>query len=250
MGYYINCIKQSDNLVLDVKELITDMNLRRRMSRVVCMGVSTALESLVDFDQYGKVDAIITATGLGCIADSEKFLANIITSQERMLNPTPFIQSTFNTVGAQIALIRSLHCYNNTFSHRYTSLESALVDAIIRLDSGLARAVLVGVFDEATPTFVSIMSRMGLLKEKAVGEGAIFFVLTHQQLSCSVAVIEEVVFDPPMLEGAISVSQATETIWSGSVAEVIANLVSTRTDGWIHNDVGGKNNSLIKLRCL
>lgn len=250
MGYYINCIKQSDNLVLNVKELITDMNLRRRMSRVVRMGVSTALESLVDFDQYGKVDAIITATGLGCIADSEKFLANIITSQEKMLNPTPFIQSTFNTVGAQIALIRSLHCYNNTFSHRYTSLESALVDAIIRLDCGLARAVLVGVFDEATPTLVSLMSRMGLLKEKAVGEGAIFFALTHQQLSCSVAVIEEVVFDPPMLEGAISVSQATETIWSGSVAEVIANLVSTRTDGWIHNDMGGKNNSLIKLRCL
>ncbi len=250
MGYYINCIKQSDNLVLDVKELITDMNLRRRMSRVVRMGVSTALESLVDFDQYGKVDAIITATGLGCIADSEKFLANIITSQERMLNPTPFIQSTFNTVGAQIALIRSMHCYNNTFSHRYTSLESALVDAIIRLDRGLARSVLVGVFDEATPTLVSIMSRMGLLKDKSVGEGAIFFVLTHQQLSCSEAVIEEVVFDPLMFEGAISVSQATETIWSGSVAEVIANLVSTRTDGWIHNDMGGKNNSLIQLRCL
>lgn len=250
MGYYINCIKQSDNLVLDVKELITDMNLRRRMSRVVRMGVSTALESLVDFDQYGKVDAIITATGLGCIADSEKFLANIITSQEKMLNPTPFIQSTFNTVGAQIALIRSLHCYNNTFSHRYTSFESALVDAIIRLDSGLASAILIGVFDEATPILSSIMSRMGLLKEKAVGEGAIFLVLTHQQQSCSVAVIEEVVFDPPMLEGAISVSQATETIWSGSVAEVIANLVSTRTDGWIHNDMGGKNNSLIQLRCL
>lgn len=250
MGYYINCIKQSDNLVLDVKELITDMNLRRRMSRVVRMGVSTALESLADFDQYGEVDAIITATGLGCISDSEKFLANIITSQEKMLNPTPFIQSTFNTVGAQIALIRSLHCYNNTFSHRYTSFECALVDAIIRLDSGLASAVLIGVLDEATPTLVSIMGRMGLLKEKAVGEGAIFFVLTPQQLICSVAVVEEVVFDPPMLDGAISVSQTTETFWSGSVAELIANLVSTRTDGWIHNDMGGKTNSLIKLRCL
>lgn len=53
----------------------------------------------------GKVDAIITATGLGCLADTEKFMNALMDNREQMLNPTAFIQSTFNTVGAQLALL-------------------------------------------------------------------------------------------------------------------------------------------------
>lgn len=51
-----------------------------------------------------SVDAIITGTGLGCIEDSEKFLKSILDNKEEFLTPTSFIQSTHNTVGAQIAL--------------------------------------------------------------------------------------------------------------------------------------------------
>ena len=67
-----------------------------------------------------------------------------------MLNPTPFIQSTFNTVGAQIALLRGLHCYNTTYANRWTSFENALTDAALRIGAGLSRAVLVGAFDDDT----------------------------------------------------------------------------------------------------
>ena len=168
--------------------------MRRRMSRVVKMGVTTALETLHAFDNFGTIDAIVTATHLGCIADSEKFLANSITNQEQMLNPTPFIQSTFNTVGAQIALIRGLHIYNNTFSHRYLSFESALLDAMLQLDCFGATAVLVEVFDELTPTVETILTSMGMLKKRTEGEGAIAFILTSAKLPCSVAQITELAF--------------------------------------------------------
>ena len=88
-------------------------------------GVAAGIESLLEFGDRAAVEAVVTATGLGCIADSEKFLDSLIANEERMLNPTPFIQSTFNTVGAQIALLRGLHCYNTTYANRWTSFENA-----------------------------------------------------------------------------------------------------------------------------
>ena len=125
MKLYVNCITSGAGLRRDIKELIPEMNLRRRMSRVVKSGVAAGIESLLEFGDRAAVEAVVTATGLGCIADSEKFLDSLIANEERMLNPTPFIQSTFNTVGAQIALLRGLHCYNTTYANRWTSFETA-----------------------------------------------------------------------------------------------------------------------------
>lgn len=191
MSYYINCIKHHDSLNRDIKELIPSMNIRRRMSRVVKMGVTTALDSIADFEEYGEVDAIITATWLGCIADSEKFLANIIESDEQMLNPTPFIQSTFNTVGAQVALIRSLKCYNNTFTHRHGSLKSAMIDAVLQLECAGVQAVLVGWFDELTPTVETICTR---LRVAPPCDGAMFFIMTKQRYASSTIEVDEEIF--------------------------------------------------------
>ena len=101
----------------DYKSIITNAALRRRMSRIVKMGVACGLECISTLPSE-KVHAIITATGLGCLADTEKFLNTIIENEEQLLNPTPFIQSTFNTIGAQIALLRQIHAYNMTYVHR------------------------------------------------------------------------------------------------------------------------------------
>ena len=54
-------------------------------------------------------------------------------NREQMLNPTAFIQSTFNTVGAQLALLLKIHAYNVTYVHRGLSFESALIDGIISI---------------------------------------------------------------------------------------------------------------------
>ncbi len=188
MKYYINCIKKEDTLSRELKELVPNMNMRRRMSRVIKMGVSTALDSWMDFESEYEIDGVVTATHLGCIEDSEKFLRNMIEQKEELLNPTPFIQSTFNTVGGQIALIKGFHGYNNTFVHRDSSFESALLDAIIQLDYNGSKAILVGVFEEKTETTENIYGKLGY-DVSQMGDGAVFFVLTKEELCISQASI-------------------------------------------------------------
>ncbi len=181
--FYVNCLKKDTQIKRDIKELVPNMNMRRRMSKVLKMGVLTALDSLLDFEEFAPVDAIVTATWLGCIGDSEKFLANLIRDDEKLLNPTPFIQSTFNTIGGQVAMIRNMKCYNNTFTHAAKSMESALLDAKLLLQNGDAKAVLLGLFDESSDTVKNIYKRLNI-KEDA-WEGAVFFVLTKEKYHCS-----------------------------------------------------------------
>ncbi len=232
MGCFVNCIKSSASLERDIKTLIPEMNIRRRMSRVVKMGVCCGLESLLSFEEIDDVDAIITSTSLGAIADGEKFLTNIITSKEKMLNPTLFIQSTVNTVGAHIALIRKMQCYNNTFVQRDNSFESGLLEAILRLKCGVSRAVLVGVFDEATPTVENILTRLGVLKGKTLGEGAIFFILTKERYDCSVAEID---LDINGYDG-VSVRENSDEYWSGAMAMLMLKAIEKRENTTFIND--------------
>ncbi len=163
----------------DYKTIITDATLRRRMSRIVKMGVACGLECIAQTAPE-DIHAIITSTGLGCLADTEKFMNAIIDNKERMLNPTAFIQSTFNTIGAQIALIRQIHAYNVTYVHRGLSFESALLDGILKIGEGNSN-VLVGAIDEITPVAYTIQKRLGLLKETQAGEGAQFFLLSSEK---------------------------------------------------------------------
>lgn len=90
-----------------------------------------------------------------------------------MLAPTAFIQSTFNTIGAQIASLSKNRCYNNTYAHRAFSFESALLDAILLLQEGEARNVLVGGIDEMTDTLYEILKRLGTWRHALAGEGPI-----------------------------------------------------------------------------
>lgn len=160
----------------DYKELITNANMRRRMSRIIKMGVASALTCLDEKEEI-SLDAIITATGWGCLDDTEKFLKDLIKYDEGALNPTTFIQSTFNTVGAQIALLLGAKPYNMTYVHRGLSFESALLDAILFLQEG-KQNILVGGFDELTPTAFTILKRLDVYEYDLAGEGANFFLLS------------------------------------------------------------------------
>jgi 3-oxoacyl-[acyl-carrier-protein] synthase II len=168
-----------------------DPMVARRMSRIVKMGISSALKCLRNSD-VPMPDAIITGTGLGCLDDTEKFLASIHNNEEKLLNPTPFIQSTHNTVAGAIALAIKCHGYNATYTQRGFSFESALEDALLQIDENQSKNILVGGFDEITETSYSLTSRLGLWKNHIVdssklyeyntrgslpGEGAAFFML-------------------------------------------------------------------------
>ena len=159
----------------DFKELVADASLRRRMSRIVKMGVACGLKCAEDIPSE-SIDGIVTATGLGCLGDTEKFMESIVVNNERLLNPTPFIQSTFNTIGGQIALLRGIHSYNVTYVHRGLSFESALIDAAMQVADG-KRNVLLGAVDEITTSSADIQRRLGMTRDYELGEGANFFVL-------------------------------------------------------------------------
>ncbi len=163
----------------DYKEFIDPKQIRR-MSRIIRMGVAAAMECLKEAN-IAVPDAIITGTAYGCLEDTGIFLTKMMENNEELLTPTSFIQSTHNTIGAQIGLMLQCNKYNNAFVHRGFSFESALLDGILLLKEEEASNVLVGAIDEITNTSHTILNRMGLYRHGTLaGEGSAFFLLTKE----------------------------------------------------------------------
>ncbi len=195
----LTCIEPDYSKILDPK-------LIRRMSHIIKMGVAAALECLKEA-RVENPDAIIAGTAYGCLADTESFLTKMVENKEELLTPTALIQSTHNTVAAQIALTIKCHNYNNTFVHRGFSFENALLDAISLMQENEASTVLAGAVDEITGVSHEILSRFGVYKKSPVsnldifnsvskgtldGEGAAFFVLAKQASGVDYAKLDAV----------------------------------------------------------
>lgn len=156
----------------------------RRMSPAVKMGVAASKKAL-EMAAVTQPDAIITGTGLGCIADTETFLNTVINQEEQFLTPTAFIQSTHNTVAGQIALALKCKAYNTTYVHGSVSFESALIDAQLQIETEEAKQVLVGCVDELGTKFVDYIHLVEQSQQPSInvplGEGATFGVLSSKQ---------------------------------------------------------------------
>ncbi len=205
----------------------------RRLSRLIKMGISSAKMCMQDAGYgmqdagygmqdagcrmqdagYGMQDAgcrmpdaIITGTGLGSVEDTEKILGEL-TIEEKCLNPTPFIQSTYNTISSQIAIHLKCHQYNSTYVHRCFSFESGLIDAMLQLQDGSATHVLAGGIDEMTPNHLKIIRRLGLWKNEAIcnldlweslipgalaGEGSAYFMISGKESNSTYARLQAV----------------------------------------------------------
>ena len=166
----------------DYKEVITDANLRRRMGRLLKMAVWCGLKSL-DGVPSERVSGIITSTGAGFMKDTISFGSSIFDREETLLNPSPFMQSTFNTASGYIALIRKIHAYNTTYVQQADGFAASLVDAAMLLDdAGEGNVALVGAFDEVTPEVDVIRQRLGLYRVGdgflPLGEGSAAFLLS------------------------------------------------------------------------
>ena len=166
----------------DYKEVITDANSRRRMGRLLKMAVWCGLKSLGGVPSE-RVAGIITSTGAGFMKDTISFGSSIFDREETLLNPSPFMQSTFNTASGYIALIRKIHAYNTTYVQQADGFAASLVDAAMLLDdAGEGNVALVGAFDEVTPEVDVIRQRLGLYRVGdgflPLGEGAAAFLLS------------------------------------------------------------------------
>ncbi|MBC8035085.1 MAG: beta-ketoacyl synthase chain length factor [Chitinophagaceae bacterium] len=239
----------------DYKNFI-DPKLIRRMSRIIKMGVAAALECLTEAGVHSP-DAVITGTAYGCLEDSAAFLSKMVGLNEDLLTPTAFIQSTHNTVAAQIALILQCHSYNNTFVHRGFSFESALLDAVMLMKEGEAENVLVGGVDEITTTSHTILTRLGLYRRKPVsnldlfspslkgtiaGEGAAFFLLSTRHNENDYAVLQgsHTFYKPESIERIIeqlSYFFSSQAIDPQEIDLVITGRNGDRQQDTVYNEV-------------
>ncbi|MEO7210036.1 MAG: beta-ketoacyl synthase chain length factor [Chitinophagaceae bacterium] len=224
--------------------------LARRMGKIIKMGVATAMDCL----QKGNVEmpgAIITGTAYGSLEDTITFLSRMIELDEEMLPPTAFIQSTHNTVAAQVALILKCHNYNNTFVHKGISFESALLDAMMLLKEKEATNILVGGIDEMTDVSFKILTRLGLYKRNPIpnlklyeeeskgtigGEGSVFFLLNDQTSAENLAEIVglQTYFKPGNIE-AMEVNIQNFLLKHSLVSDEV-DLLITGKNGDIEND--------------
>lgn len=200
--YHENILKALDQ---DYKSLIKPMMLRR-MSTAVKMGLFNSKRALAEAG-IENPQAIIVGTGQGCLEDTEKFLQNMITTDEGLLSPTSFIQSTHNTVAGQIALSLKCNAYNMTYTQNSTSLESALIDGIMQLQEASASNILVGGVDETSEKLTGFQEFDGQLKNEKIrnldllrsetagsiaSESSGFFVLASEKTDSSYAEILDV----------------------------------------------------------
>lgn len=187
------------------KDFISPVAIRR-MAKGVKNGIVASALAMKEAN-VATVDAIITGTGMGCIEDSEKFLKAIIVNKEEFLTPTSFIQSTHNTVGAQIALGLQCKAYNLTYVNASVSFESALLDAKMKIEEEEANTILVGGIDENADYTISLFRLAGFIKKEneepykvlnattngvVYGEGATFFVLENEKKNTTYAEVLDV----------------------------------------------------------
>lgn len=197
---FLNPIITSNNCRLFALETAYEQYISpvaiRRMSRIMKMTISAAMQCLKEAN-ITTPDAIITGTGRGGVTDMELFVKDMIRLDEGALNPTAFIQSTYNSPNGWIAMQSKCTGYNQTYVHRGCSFELALLDAQMLLaEASVRQNILVGCYDELTEDYFIIRSKRGYWKTEPLqsgellrhanttgsiaGEGAMFLLITNE----------------------------------------------------------------------
>lgn len=215
IGYNVPHVRCIDPLF---KEYL-DPLAARRMSRIIKRAVLSADKAMYDAG-IEMPDAIISGTGLGCVEDTEKFLDAMVRHGEHGLQPSNFIQSTHNTISSQIAIRKKCNGYNNTHVHKSVSFESALLEAYLLFHLRRVKSVLVGGYDEMTPSYYNILGRINYWRQSIedtlrvvqvkevgsfAGEGSISFMLSDNKTELSLAELNrvELFYKPEKLDVAL-----------------------------------------------
>ena len=132
----------------------------RRLTPQMRQLVSVAKQALQEAG-IEQPDAIVCATQWGCMQQSMRFLQDMIDTDEQELKPTPFIQSTHNTIASLMAILTHNHGYNATYSQGKESLECAMTDIRCQMALGRIRSALVLEFDEQVDTWDEVLSLIG-----------------------------------------------------------------------------------------
>jgi len=218
------------------------------------MGITAALISIKEsgIDNPG---AVITGTGMGSVVDTEKFLTTMLDNNETLLNPTNFMQSTYNTISSQIAIMLKCSNYNTTYVHRGFSFESALADGMDLMNRGEAESALIGGIDEMSENHFVISSLTGAWRQRAEsnlsllktpaegtipGEGSVYFTLTKNCQPSSYALLDclKTFYKPKSKSAVVEAIDNLlneNSLTSADIDLVVAGLNGDKTsDAWYH----------------
>lgn len=180
------------------------LNLLRRMSKSVRMGVGTGIPLI---DRYKDIDGIIIGSANGSIKKSISFLNQIVEYNEGTLTPTDFVQSTSNSIAGTLALMGKITGYNNTHVNNGIAFESAVLDALMLFEEGVANRLLLGGVEEISQANYNVDVLRGMFKEEEVdstelltsgtvgtvsGEGAAMFIVDKNPSDKAIAKIVDV----------------------------------------------------------
>jgi len=176
-------------------------NKARRMGKILKRAIVTA-QVAAKKAGIDLPDAIISGTGLGCIESTGIFLEAMVRNGEELLQPTHFMQSTHNTIGSLISIEMKCHGYNSTYTHKGVSFENVLLDAYWQLSAGRIKTALAGGYDEMTPNYQLLLSRIGYWRahsenvtlkkgeEAFAGETSVSFMLSSEKNEKSICQID------------------------------------------------------------
>jgi 3-oxoacyl-[acyl-carrier-protein] synthase II len=213
--------------------------LLRRMPRILKMGLASS-QLCISRSANIRPDGIIVGTGLGCLDNLEKFLKEVLDTSEHVRSVLPFINSTHNTVAAQISMLLKNKGYNITYCHKGFSFESALQDAVMLIEEQQAENVLIGGIDECTDDFILLHHYLNDWKKQPIsnlnlfsdggpgtiaGEGAAFFMLSRETKA-----------DVPCV--AIHATHTFLTRHTSDASEVVAEIL------WFLNENGISTNEI------
>jgi len=150
-----NEIDEEDRL-REIQQYVQPMQVRR-MGRILKASVITSMELL---KEYGleRPDAIICCTQLGMLENGEQFMTDIKKYGEDIPKPALFMQSTYNTVASNLAILTGCHGYNITYAD--SNMDTALMDARMLIEEGVAETVLVGQHDETTDYYRQTVKKL------------------------------------------------------------------------------------------
>jgi len=225
--------------------------LLRRMGKSVRMGVGAALPLI---ERNPGLDGIILATANGGLADSLKFLNQIVEYQEGTLTPTNFVQSTPNALAGNLALMSKNTGYNTTHVNKGLAFEAALLDAFLLMEEKKAKFLLLGSVEEISDHNYNIDMLAGSYKKEETnsdtlfgsdtagtvcGEAAVMFVAEAERSASSLAEIvnvEQISYadEAKLRKKLTDFLQRNHTTENEIDALILGLSGDNRTDHWYH----------------
>ncbi|MCG2712730.1 MAG: beta-ketoacyl-[acyl-carrier-protein] synthase family protein [Candidatus Omnitrophica bacterium] len=132
----------------DPKEILGPKGLRNldRATLLIASAAKLALEdsgTSVNEENTGDI-GVVTATTLSIASDIAEFTKEVVQDGPGMVNPALFPPTTMNFPSSHLAIRYKIKGFNTTVSTGYSAGLDALKYAVDMIDSGRAKAVLVG----------------------------------------------------------------------------------------------------------